>query len=144
MEYFLKKNKTWLEQTISLKVSDYEIDIERPSTSGVGRPAVSFEISSDRSKRWKTEKMRKKSHTKELTYATKMKLRSEGKMDAAKLQSEAIDTTPSRAKRIREAWIHHEKNKPIPYMPEEVLCLIVETILTKSQYMKLWLQAKEK
>jgi len=46
----------------------------------------------------------------ELTHATKMSFQSAGKIDAAKLFSETLETTPMRALKIRKAWTAHVEN----------------------------------
>ena len=60
-----------------------------------GRPSKTFDESSDRSKRRRTEDLRKKHSTPELSYAAKMKLRASGKLEEAKLIGEALETTPT-------------------------------------------------
>jgi hypothetical protein len=73
-------------------------------TSGKsGRRKLAFEGSSERSKDRKSKELRKNVGFPELTQATKMSLRSAGKTDAAKLFSEALETTPTRGLRIRKA-----------------------------------------
>ena len=71
-----------------------------------------------------------------------MSLRSAGKTDAAQLLKEAVDTTPTRATRIRKAW--QKRSTVESYTPEEALSLFIETKLTKSQYMKIKTQARLK
>jgi hypothetical protein len=61
-----------------------------------------FEDSSERSKHRISKELLKTVGFPELTHATKMSLQSAGKTDAAKLFSEAIETTPSRGLRIRK------------------------------------------
>jgi hypothetical protein len=60
-----------------------------------------------------------------------MNLRSSGKTDAAKLFSEALQTTPARGLRIRKAWGSHAKNILVPFTPE-ALSLFTEAHLTNS------------
>jgi hypothetical protein len=73
-------------------------------TSGKSsRRKLAFEGSSERSKDIKSKELRKNVGFPELTHATKMSLRSAGKTDAAKLFSEALETTPTRGLRIRKA-----------------------------------------
>jgi hypothetical protein len=79
-------------------------DYEMPCTSGIcGRRKLAFEESSQRSKRRKSKELRQTVGFPELTHATKMRLRSAGKTDAAKGISEAFETTPKRALGIRKA-----------------------------------------
>jgi hypothetical protein len=73
-----------------------------------------------------------------------MSLRSAGKTDVTTLFSEAIETTPKRASRIRKAWAANAKNVVVPYTAEEALSLLIEAHLTKSQYTQIRSQAKMK
>jgi hypothetical protein len=102
---------------------------------------LAFEESSKRSKRRKSEKLRKTVGFPELTHATKRNLRSSGKTDAAKLFSEALETIPARGLRIRKAWGAHAKNVLAPF-PPEVLSLFIEAQLTKSLNTKIRSQTK--
>jgi hypothetical protein len=92
----------------------------------------------------KSKELRKTVGFPELAHAIKMSLRSAGKTDAAKLFCEALETTPTRALRIRKAWDAHAKNIEVPYTPEEAISLFTEARLTKSQYTKIRSQAKMK
>ena len=80
------------------------------------RPA--FEDSTERSKRRKSEELRKTVGFPELTHATKMNLRNFGKTDAVELFSETLETTPGRGLRIMKAWGAHAKNVLAPFTPE--------------------------
>jgi hypothetical protein len=71
-----------------------------------------------------------------------MSLRSAGKTDGAKRCNKALKTNPTRALRIRKAWVAHAKNVLVPYTPEEALSLFTEAHLTKSQYKKFRSKAK--
>jgi hypothetical protein len=68
-----------------------------------GRRKLAFKDSSERSKGRKSKELLKTVGFPELTHATKLNLRSAGKTDAAKLFSEALETTPTRGSRIRKA-----------------------------------------
>lgn len=104
---------------------------------------LAFEESSERSKRRKSEKLRKTVGFPELTHATKRNLRSSGKTEAAKLFSEASETTPARGLRIRKAWGAHAKNVLPPFTPE-ALSLFIEAHLTKSLNTKIRIQTKRR
>jgi hypothetical protein len=95
------------------------------------------------SKRRKSEKLRKTVGFPELTHSTKRNLRSSGKTDAAKIFSEALETTPARRLRIRKAWGAHAKNVLAPFTPE-ALSLFIEAHLTKSLNTKIQSQTKIK
>lgn len=92
---------------------------------------LAFEESSERSKRRKSEELRKTAGFPELTHDTKTNLRNPGKTDAAILFIEALETTPARGLRIRKAWGARAKNVLAPFTPE-ALSLIIEAHLTKS------------
>lgn len=80
-DHFLKRNDGWLQGTFELPQA-----ISRPGRPAIprpGRPHKSFDVVSERSKRRKTETIRRELTSKELTFATHVKLRSEGKADAA-------------------------------------------------------------
>lgn len=62
-------------------------------------------------------------------------MRSEGKHEEAKLIKKAIMTTPTKSKRIKEAWSASKKaTNIIAYSPAEALALMIESGLTKSSY----------
>lgn len=116
---FLSKYSTWLQKEVIFTLTTPPAPMEaaaaipevpRPSASGAGRPAKDYKSSSDRTKRRKTEELRKKVTTPELAHATKMKLRSTGQHTTAKLVEETIETTPIRAFKIRRAWIRKKFN----------------------------------
>ena len=97
-----------MEQGINLHIKDItklnETYYEIPRTSGKSsRRKLSFEDSSERSKRRKSNELRKPVGFPELTRAAKMSLRSDGKTDAAEVFSEALKTNQARRLRIRKA-----------------------------------------
>jgi hypothetical protein len=71
-----------------------------------------------------------------------MSLQSAGKTYAAKHFSEALETTPTGALRIRKAWGAHAKYVSVPYTAEDELSLLIKAHLSKSQYTKIRSQAK--
>ncbi|CAH0728024.1 unnamed protein product, partial [Brenthis ino] len=71
-DYFLKNNKTWLEGTF----------VRPKVTNPTGRPHKYFSELSERSKRRKTEDLRKHTELEVLTYATQSKLGKTGRKDA--------------------------------------------------------------
>lgn len=82
--------------------------------------------------------------TPELTYATKMKLRSSGKIAEANLLEEALYTTPTRAKKITSAWRSSLSQKVVSYTPEEALALILDANLSREAYQKIRMGAKRR
>jgi hypothetical protein len=71
-----------------------------------------------------------------------MNLRSAGHKDSAKLFYEAVETTPTRPSRMREAWTKSNEDQIKPYTSDEALALFIDTRLTKSQPVKIRVQAK--
>ncbi|CAH1099849.1 unnamed protein product, partial [Psylliodes chrysocephalus] len=113
------------------------------STSQVGRPSLSFEESSERTKRRKIEQLRSEAGNAEITYALKMNLRAEGKHDAVKILGEALEASPNRAAKMLHAW-QESHRKPIKYTSDESLSLMIEAKLTKHQYNLICSHAKIK
>lgn len=98
-----------------------------------GRPVKSFDLSSERSKRRKTQDLRLKD-VGQLTYATQMKLRKAGKTLASKIVKE-LSESPTRAKKYVSALkkvstenTHHQLS------PLSALSMFTEAGLTRSQY----------
>ncbi|KAF2880278.1 hypothetical protein ILUMI_25901 [Ignelater luminosus] len=89
-----KKNADWFKGEITFVSSTTHSE---PSTSFAGRPTLTFSENSERSKRRKTEELRKKTDLSELSYAMKMQLGSERKHEAAKVLDEALNSSPVRA-----------------------------------------------
>jgi hypothetical protein len=65
-----------------------------------------------------------------------MSLWSAGKTYAAKRFSEALETTPTGALRIRKAWGAHAKNVSVPYTVEEELSSFIKAHLAKKSVHK--------
>ncbi|RVE44545.1 hypothetical protein evm_010791 [Chilo suppressalis] len=121
---FEENNTTWLKSTITL-----------PS-AGVspGRPQKSFENSSERSKRRRTEDLRSKDVV-ELTYATQMKLRHVVKIAASKVVKD-LSKSPQRAKTYVKAFkkSSEKQDQPRQLSPLQALSMFTEAELTKAQY----------
>lgn len=139
---FLSKYSTWLHKEViitlpapptPLEAAGEVAELPRPSTSRAGRPAKDYKLSSDRSKRRKTSELIKNISTPEITHAAKMKLRSTGQHTAAKLVEEAIETTPTRAIKIREAW-KRKGTSPIPFSADRALSLLVDCKSSRKTY----------
>ncbi|KAL4712693.1 hypothetical protein ACJJTC_007990 [Scirpophaga incertulas] len=105
-------------------------------TTGVspGRPQKSFEDSSERSKRRRTEDLRSKDVV-ELTYATHMKLRHVGKVAASKVVKD-LSKSPQRAKKYVKAFKKstERQDQPRQLSPLQALSMFTEAELTKAQY----------
>jgi hypothetical protein len=128
---------------INVTAKPNEAEYVMPCTLGArGRRKLAFEESSERSKRNNSKELRKIVGFPELTNATTMSLQSAGKTYAAKLFSEALETTPTGALKIREVWGAHAKNVSVPYTVEDELSLLIKAHLAKSEYTKIRSQAK--
>lgn len=105
-----RRNKTifnskyigWLRQEIQLPFTDIASTALPSSSSNSasvfrGRPQISFQKSSDRSKRRKVKSLRDNVGSAELSYATVMNLRAGGDKDAAKLLKEVTTTDWSKS-----------------------------------------------
>lgn len=109
-----------------------------------GRKSILFEESSNITKRKKTADIRNRFRSKELAYATQMKLREERLTDAAAIIREATQTTPSRATKIRDSWKQTENNPVYAYTDMEALALMVDSDLSVSQYNSIQSGAKKR
>ncbi|XP_024875226.1 uncharacterized protein LOC112456728 [Temnothorax curvispinosus] len=94
---------------------------------------MEFTTASERSKRRKTAEMRTTYSTEELSYATQMKLRSSGKLDAANIVKEVTTSSPTRASKYKAAF-QATSNVAIPMSDDAALSVVVEAKLTKNQY----------
>lgn len=120
VDKFLSKNHVWLQGTFELpKV-----------VSRSGRPIKTFESSSERTKRRKTEELRG-ADLEILTRATQSKLYSTGKRDASLVLKE-INVSPRRASKIKKAYFKKDDVKTLSTF--EALAMIVEAGLTRRQY----------
>ncbi|KAK9675099.1 hypothetical protein QE152_g40634, partial [Popillia japonica] len=98
-----------------------------------GRPSKHFEALSDRSKRRKTEQIRKEYVVEELTYATHMTMRAEGRRDAANVSKE-LSTYPSTATRYKKAYENQSQDERKQLSPLRALSMVVEADLSRRQY----------
>lgn len=137
-KHFLHKYSAWLD--FALKFDN----IAHPSTSHGGRIAKSFSESSDRTKRRKTEEMRKMHTDEELVFASIMNLRQSGKAAQSSLIKEATQTSPTRATKILETWKNKSKFKLERYTADEALALIINSRLSKSSYLQIRKGAKKR
>lgn len=141
LDKFLKENNAWLDTEIKLP--------DRPSVSSTssevgGRPRKSFEKCGPSGKRQKVANLRKIASTSELIHAAKLSVRSEGNDAGAKIIEEALETSPTRAKKIKDALRNSTfSQNPVSLTTEEAVSLLVELNLSKQQYVKLRLIAKE-
>jgi len=96
---FIKNNTDWLVGTFTIPMV-----IKRQ-----GRPTKTFRDSSERSKRRKTEDIRRSADVETLTYAAQVKLRTSGNRAASQILKE-ITASPKRAKKYKAAHNQQKKN----------------------------------
>lgn len=148
-KFFDEKNENWLNVDFSFPVrtidqsEDYGAgnlsskdcsSNESRTTPGHsrGRPSLDFATSSDRSKRRKTEELRKKYTPAQLLQATTLNFRSSGNLDSAKVIQD-VTASPTRATRYRAAFAK-TSNAQQTISADEALSDIVEGKLTRHQY----------
>lgn len=119
-ERFINNNLEWLEGSISFP---NKIVTKR------GRPEMSFDDSSDRTKRLKTKELRDSTPVSVLTYATRMSLRSAGQVHASKLLKE-VTKSPNRATKYRQAYKTSLESQPKSLSGEDALAVLVSAKLS--------------
>lgn len=157
VDKFLKKNHIWLSKAFTFDVESEEVDetenqrqLEDPgpsTSSGVprGRPKLPFSHITTRTKRRRAAQLTESFEAEELSLAAKRGLKEEGKEAAAKLISEAVFTTPTRAGKIHRAWHSTQQDKKVvPFTNDEAVSLIVEANLSKHQYLLIRQEAKNR
>lgn len=123
-DYFLQRNEEWLQGTFTLP----------KAVGSAGRPSKLFQESSERTKRRKTEELRKETDLGMLTYATRSKLGESGKRDASLVLKEII-STPHRATKYKKAFSHIQLKSGISQLSTtQALSMFVEASLSRKQY----------
>lgn len=133
---FINNNKEWLESNMVFpELESYLQQMEsQPSTSrGPGRPPISFETSSEKSKRRKIQPLLEKNTHAELIYATQATLHSAGKRDAAQMLKEMVTTSPKRATHIKQSF-HSPSSAGRKLTKDEALATFLDGKMTKSSY----------
>jgi len=123
-----------LKQSVILvneQVQELEPSSESTSQGRGGRPSVHFSNASERTKRRKTEDIRKERSSEELAYATRMSLRAEGKSDAAHVLKDITFGSPSKPIKCRKLLKSVQEQR---LSDDEALSLIIGYRLSKSQY----------
>lgn len=124
---FIKSNQSWLEGT-------FEIPIGMASQKRPGRPMKSFEDSSERSKRRKTEELRGNFEKDIIIHAAKVELGKSGKKDASNVLKD-ITSTPTRATKYKKAfYLTKSSKKQHSLTPMQALQMFVDADLTQGQY----------
>lgn len=120
----------------SEKPSDSAYNSSDRKRPGAGRPKLDeFDESSERSKRRNTEEVRASHSSSTLGYATQMKLRTEGKTDAAVVIKNIITGSPSKGTKYRRSLETVDKSQV--FTANESLSLFIELGLSRNNYMLL-------
>lgn len=122
IELFEKNNEHWLNGAF---------DIPKKHLNA-GRPEKSFEDASERSKRRKTEELRKSDSPNKIIYAAQMELRATGQRHASNILKE-ISENQDRAHEYVKA-VKCPKTIQPQICPEEALKMFVKANLTATQY----------
>lgn len=131
LDVFEKTNQVWLANHVFSEQRNI------PLKSTVKK---AFNDLTVRNQRRRVVDLRKKGSSSELSFAAQMNARSEGREDAAKLLSEAMQTTPTRSGKIRKAWKDKKvtDSKPIRKLTEiEALNFYIEGNYSKSMWIQL-------
>lgn len=108
VQHFHRKNKDWMQAYISFPVNLPSSSRKRVSSGDEdirGRPEKEFAESSDRSKRRKTEDIRKKYSPRKLIYAAQMGYRAKGELAASKILKK-ISSNPKEAENLTRKSNH--------------------------------------
>lgn len=121
---FVNNNKVWLETSIAFP---------RFKVTRRGRPEMTFEACSERTKRLKTKQLRDCTPVSVLSYATQMGLRSEGQSQASTLLKELTNASPERAGKYRKAY-RRSLEPPQLMSGDDALAVLVDAKLSRYQY----------
>lgn len=151
LKTFLNVHKSWLEGKVIFEGLSIEPALrsiadsatENIATSSVGRPRKSFTECTQSSKRRKIKNLLNESQD-ELSLAMQMKLRAEGKRDAANIVEIVSDpnTSPRRSTKIKK-FITSSDKLPKKMSVEKALALYVDNKFTKEQYQSIQQTSKE-
>lgn len=123
---FLESNGDWLKGNEVLNPTQ---------NKSKGRPKKQFAELNKQNKRRRVKEIRNSATSKELAFATEMQVRADGSEDAAKLVNEALQTTPTRATKIRQAWKSHVDTKLERFLTDdEALALFIDGDFSKEQW----------
>lgn len=121
---FMKKNEQWLEGLFELP----KINKSKP-----GRPTKSFEESSERCKRRKTEALRLSDSPDKILYAAQMELRARGSRCGSEILKD-ITENQNRAHEYKKGVENLTQDRKSLICSEKALTMFVEANLTKTQY----------
>ena len=104
---------------------------ESTTEASLGRPLTDFSSASDRTKRRRVQSLRKDISPDEMTYATQMNFRADGKSDAAAVMKHMCEGTPTTAKKYRSRFNLETENT---LSAESALSVMLQLKLSKNDY----------
>lgn len=142
---FVKKNSQWLNAELCLPITapaDRQLPILQTATASElrGRPKKLFSDSSNRTKRRKVDSFIRNVSPNKLIFAAEQGLRKHGKRIAADVVHLAGSSSQKSLKKMKEAPT--TSSIITPYTPEEALALIIDSDLTKYDYINIQTGAK--
>ena len=123
-ERFLIRHAEWLKGTITLPEF---------GSSSSGRPQIEFKDSAERSKRRKTEEIRKQYPKEAIAFAAAMSQRAAGNNDGANL-IKIVSASPRKARICKQSLSNSEKDTVKKHSPDEALAHFINAELTRKQY----------
>lgn len=143
---FLNKNCAWLEGNVTLPdiATEVLVSVPLPETSSgsFGRPQKDFVSSSTKTKRRRIQHLLETSSREEISMATEVQLRKEGKKDSAAIVKELCLFSPRRGTVLKKARKYLESSKPVGLSPDQALALMVDANLSTHQYRTIREQVK--
>ena len=137
IEKFCQNHTKFLEKPF---MEVYMDRFTKAAKENVGRPQIPFEDLSDRGKRKRTAPIREGNSPEEIISAARSTLFTEGSRISAELMDNML-SSPGRPKKMKNAL---EAKSCIPYTADEALAYIIDTKLSKNQYMKTRIGAKKR
>lgn len=122
-------NDKWLSSTIDFSsFTNIAVKESQPR----GRPAISFDDCSQRSKERKAKKITENIDSSQLLLATEMQMRSSGKRSSAGIVKELAFASPERGNTIKK--LRTSSNKIEALSPDEALAMILDLDLSANKY----------
>lgn len=123
------KNRSWLCLAAFSSVQPLNVG---------GRPRKSFMELNKQNKRRRVEVLRHQGTPQELALAAEMNVRKEGCEDAAKIMQETMQTTPSQAVKLRQAWKSAKSSRMYKVLTDdEGLGLFIDGDFSRDQWILL-------
>lgn len=134
----IKNHMSWLDGEFN--VPPNQCSQTPKKNSNTGRPKKNFGISSLRSKQRSVQSLVKHNSPEQLSFAAESSLVKSGKRKTAKVIKIALESSPRSLKKMQDSRVISYSL----YTPVEALALIVDTIMTKEDYIKVQRGAKAK